>query len=183
MMQEFDSKQYYYHHQGFFQNNHAMALEMLRHSHSLLSSYQGKGYHLVDLYGGVGTFGIYNSDLFEKVTVIESVKESIDAAEKNIKANKTFNVTSKLLDCRHLRRLEFPEKLVVITDPPRSGMHPDTIAQLNRLKPEKIIYISCNLEQLQKDILKFKDHKVASAALFDLFPQTTHADGMVELIT
>jgi tRNA/tmRNA/rRNA uracil-C5-methylase (TrmA/RlmC/RlmD family) len=61
-------------------------------------------------------------------------------------------------------------------------MHPKTIDQLNKLKPKVIIYISCNIEQLGRDLPKFKDYKLKSSALFDLFPHTPHAEGVVELI-
>jgi tRNA/tmRNA/rRNA uracil-C5-methylase (TrmA/RlmC/RlmD family) len=70
----------------------------------------------------------------------------------------------------------------VITDPPRSGMHPDTVIDLNKRKPKAIIYISCNIQQLSKDIPKFYDYDLKSAALFDLFPQTPHCEGVVELV-
>ena len=67
-------------------------------------------------------------------------------------------------------KIDLPEKLVVITDPPRSGMHEKTIEQLKRLKPRVIIYVSCNPDQLGKDLPKFKQYTVKSVALFDLFP-------------
>jgi len=72
--------------------------------------------------------------------------------------------------------------LFVVTDPPRSGMDVKTIYHLNEVKPKVIIYISCNIEQLAKDLPKFKNYKLKSAALFDLFPQTPHCEGVVELV-
>ena len=79
-------------------------------------------------------------------------------------------------------RLKFTSPLYVITDPPRVGMEQKAIAELHKLKPEVIIYISCSVEQLQKDLAKFKGYVLKSAALFDLFPQTNHMEAVVELV-
>jgi len=168
--------------QGFFQNNTAVAGMMHEHCRSLLAAHETKGAHLLDLYCGVGTFGINNADLFKEVTIVEGYGPAIVAANKNVAANGAKNVRPILLDAMYLKRLEFPKPLYVITDPPRSGMHPKTIERLKELKPESIIYISCNVEQLGKDVLKFKDYKIANATMFDLFPQTPHIEAMVELV-
>jgi 23S rRNA (uracil-5-)-methyltransferase RumA len=169
--------------QGFFQNNTAMAEKMHEYVSALLSSRvsETKSSHLLDLYGGVGAFGIINAPLFKSVTIVEEVKQCIDAANLNIKQNNTLNAKAVVLDAKQLNRLELPENLFVITDPPRSGMHPNTIKHLNRLRPKTIIYVSCNLTQLGKDIPKFQNYKIKSAALFDLFPQTVHCESIVEL--
>lgn len=168
--------------QGFFQNNHEMAEKMLDYVNNLLKNYDTKQAHLLDLYGGVGTFGIINAGLFKDVLIIESLKQSIDAANENIKINNIKNSKATVLDAMQLKKIDFQQPLFVITDPPRSGMHPKTILRLNELKPKAIIYISCNVEQLGKDIPKFKDYKINSAALFDLFPQTPHSEAIVELV-
>ena len=136
----------------------------------------------MDLYCGVGTFGLVNHKLFKNVVMIEGDKNCIDAAQLNIKENKSGNAEATLLDAMNLKKIELPEKLIVITDPPRSGMHPKTIEQLRRLKPELIIYISCNIQQLGKDLEKFKEYTLKSTAMFDLFPQTPHVEAIVELI-
>ena len=177
-------KTFFYHSQGFFQNNSEMAEKMHEYCHLLLTSYSQytKPAHLLDLYGGVGTFGIINADLFKGVTIIESVKQCIDAAEKNIAVNNIKNVKAVVLDAINLKKLKLPEPLFVITDPPRSGMDMKTIEQLKILKPKLILYVSCNVQQLAKDIPKFKQYKVKSATLFDLFPQTVHSEAVVELV-
>ena len=164
--------------QGFFQNNSVMAERLHEYVHGLLSS----GSHLLDLYGGVGTFGIINADLFEQVTTIESFEGCTLAAVENIKLNKLKNVEAICMDAKRLKQVKLPEGLTIITDPPRSGMSQETIIQLKKLKPQHIIYISCNVEQLGKDLPKFKDYKIKSAALFDLFPQTNHMESVIELI-
>lgn len=182
LKEKYLGREFLYSVQGFFQNNHEMAEKMQEYCNGLLKSYNTKEAHLLDLYGGVGTFAINNAGLFKKVTIVESDKRSIDAAKDNIKINKIDNTQALLLDSQYLRRLAFPDNLFVITDPPRSGMNQKTIEQLKKLRPKVIIYISCNAQQLGKDLKKFKDYKIKSAALFDLFPQTTHLEAVVELI-
>jgi len=169
--------------QGFFQNNSVMANRMHEYVHGLLAGYdRGEYAHLLDLYGGVGAFGIVNADLFHKVTTIEDYEGCTIAARANIELNKLSNVEAICMDAKRLKQVRLPEKeLYVVTDPPRSGMHEETIIQLRKLRPKKIIYISCNVEQLGKDLPKFSDYKIDSAALFDLFPQTNHMESVVEL--
>jgi len=167
--------------QSFFQNNSVMAEKMHVYCNELLKKHDTKNATLLDLYAGVGTFGINNSNLFKQVTILENDKLSIRSAEENMKNNNIKNAKAVLLDAKHLGRLEFQKPLLIIMDPPRSGMHPKTIEQLNLLKPEFMIYISCNVEQLGKDLPKFKDYEIKSAALFDLFPQTVHSEAIVEL--
>lgn len=181
LRETFLGRTFWYSAQGFFQNNSVMAEKMQEHVNSLLKRYDTAKAQLLDLYGGVGTFGIINSSLFSSVVIVESVPSCIDAAKKNIAENKVANTTPVLLDAVKIKRLELKSPLFVITDPPRSGMAMATIEQLNHLKPDVIIYVSCNLEQLSKDIGKFAKYRVASAALFDLFPQTVHAEAVVEL--
>ncbi len=169
--------------QGFFQNNSVMAQKMHEYVHNMLAGYKKGDYaELLDLYGGVGAFGIVNADLFHKVTTIEDFEACNTAAKANIKENGLSNVDAICMDAKRLKQVRLPsENLFVITDPPRSGMHQETIIQLRKLKPERIIYISCNAEQLGRDIPKFTDYKIKSAALFDLFPQTNHMESVVEL--
>lgn len=178
-------KVFHYSAQGFFQNNSVMAERMHEYVHDLLKAYNRPKYsHLLDLYGGVGAFGIINADLFHKVTSVESFEGCTIAANENIKRNDLAEGMEAIcMDAKRLKQVRLPEKdLYVITDPPRSGMNEETVIQLKKLKPEVIIYISCNVEQLGKDLPKFKEYKIKSAAIFDLFPQTNHMESVVELI-
>lgn len=181
LQEQFLGKTFYFPIQGFFQNNSPMAEKMQEYVRGLLQQYPTFSAHLLDLYGGVGTFGIINADLFQGVTIID-IGLSIDAAYKNMEANYIKNGTALVLDARQLKKISFPRPLFVITDPPRTGMHPKTIDQLNALQPEVIIYISCNISQLEKELPKLKNYTIKSAALFDLFPQTNHSEAVVELV-
>jgi 23S rRNA (uracil-5-)-methyltransferase RumA len=169
--------------QGFFQNNTLMAEKMQKYTNELLQKYDDtKRSFLLDLYGGVGTFGIINAELFKEVTIVESFKGCVDSAELNIKQNSVSNVKSIVLDAEKLKKLTLRTPLFVITDPPRSGMGQKAIDELNRIKPLVIIYVSCNITELAKELHKFKNYRIKSAALFDLFPQTNHCETIVELV-
>lgn len=195
LRESFLGKEFEYSAQGFFQNNHEMATKMHEYVRGLLESYGGsdqgsnggsngklKEAHLLDLYGGVGTFGIINADLFKSVTIVESFAGCIDAAKKNIERNHIQNAEAIVMDAKQLKNLPLKSPLYVVNDPPRGGMHPKTVDQLIQLAPEAIIYVSCNVLELEKDMKKFEKHfKLKSAALFDLFPQTNHSESVVEL--
>jgi len=177
-----DGKKFLFPAAGFFQNNTFVAEQMVNYVKELLTKYPTTSAQLLDLYGGVGLFGISCADLFSKVAVIESFPAGIEAAKKNIVENKTSNVEAFCLDAKQLSRIKLEKPLYVITDPPRVGMDEKVIAELKRLNPEVIIYVSCNPQQLAKDILKFKDYTLKSIALFDLFPQTNHLEVVAELV-
>ncbi len=172
-------KVFEYNVQGFFQNNHLVAEKMQAYCHELLKG--SKGMHLLDLYAGVGTFGIVNADSFDSVTMVESFQGCVDAAQRNITANAIGNATAMRLGAEQIGRLKLAEPLVVVTDPPRSGMDPRALFQLKDLEPEKIVYVSCNVRRLALDIKRLSKYDLASAALFDMFPQTNHIEAVVEL--
>ncbi len=167
--------------QGFFQNNHRMTEKMQEYVRKLLSTYDTAGAHLLDLYGGVGTFGIVNSGLFKSVTIVESFAGSIASAKKNIERNGVRNADAVVLDAAKIRRLDIGSTLFVIADPPRSGMDRRAIDALNDAMPDVIVYVSCNPRQLARELPRFKEYRVKSTALFDLFPQTPHGEAVVEL--
>ncbi len=181
LREQYLGKIFWYPIQGFFQNNHVIAEQMHAYCHSLLEKSRAEDGQLLDLYGGVGTFAIVNSELFRVATIVESSEQAVLAAGKNRKENKASNVKAVLLDSKYLRRIELPKPLFVVVDPPRSGIHPKAAKRLNELRPEKIIYVSCNVHQLVQDLAKLENYKMKSAALFDLFPQTPHIETVIEL--
>jgi len=181
--QKYLDKEFIYSIQGFSQNNSKMAEKMHLYVNSLCKNYADKNLSLLDLYSGVGTFGINNCQFFKNLFIVESDKSCVESAKENIKKNKINNAKIIEIDAMQLKRLDLPEKnLFVITDPPRSGMHIKTIEELKKLKPKVMIYISCNVFQLAKELLKFKEHEIKSVALFDLFPHTNHMESVVELV-
>jgi len=185
LTQSYLGKKFSYDVQGFFQNNHDVAEKMLAYCVGILQKENTKESCLLDLYGGVGVFGIAASKLFRQVLIVESFAKSVEAAKTNIERNNAKNVNVVAANARSLKRMEIPRgrELLVITDPPRTGMDPETILHLKELEPAKIIYISCNPEQLAKDLKKFSGsgYSIKSAALFDMFPQTKHTEAVFEL--
>ncbi|MBI4918990.1 class I SAM-dependent RNA methyltransferase [archaeon] len=175
-------KPFLFHVQGFFQNNTVMAEKMQEYCNQILKKYNTTNAHLLDLYGGVGTFGIINASLFKTAVIVENSEQSISCAKLNIEKNNLTKTTAIVLEDKQLKKLDLKTPLFMIADPPRSGMHPKTIEHINSIKPEVMIYISCNIEQLGKDLKKFKHHTIKSAAMFDLFPHTPHIEGIVELV-
>ncbi len=166
---------------GFFQNNTGVAEMMQRKVRDILKDHKNNDTTLLDLYAGVGTFGIINSDLFGKTIIVESFAQSIEAAKENCERNSAA-AECIALDAKNLKKLALRGRFVVVADPPRSGMDEETIRELKRISPKAIIYISCNIEQLRRDIQKFEGYAAKSAALFDMFPQTNHIESLVVLL-
>lgn len=168
--------------QGFFQVNHEMASQVHTYCQELLAGYANTSQaHFLDLYGGVGTFGILNASRFQKVLILENFPPAILAAQKNLAENGVKNAETICQDAKHLNQLELPRPLYVIIDPPRSGIHPKTLKQLNQLDCESLLYVSCNPKLLERDLKELTRFQVGRAALFDMFPQTPHMEAVVEL--
>ncbi len=177
--EEYLGKRFSFHAQGFFQNNSSMAEEIHSYVKGVLGGSQG---HLIDLYGGVGTFGIINAESFKSVMVLESSEACIKAAEKNIVANSVTNVRSICGDAKRLREIRPEGKLTIINDPPRSGMSPKVLRRLQEVSPDRIIYVSCNPKHLAGDLKSLSGYSLGKVAMFDMFPQTPHVEAVVELI-
>jgi len=180
--EDFLGRNFYYPVQGFFQNNHTVAEKIHVFCRERLQSYDTAGAHLLDLYGGVGPFAVINADLFRSVTLIESYAPAVLAAATNFNHNQIENARTLSLNAKQLKTIELPQPLVVILDPPRSGTHPKAINYLNTIRPELILYISCNIKQLAMDLEKLTHYSIRSASMFDLFPQTPHMEAVIELV-
>lgn len=167
--------------QGFFQNNHEMTEKLHRYCRTILEKYAGRRTYLLDLYAGVGTFGLLNADLFREVYLLENYEPAIEAANKNIANFGLKNISPILEDAKNLHKINFPSPLIVVADPPRSGLHPKALKFFNQIKPKAILYISCNVQRLRHDLAALPDYRVQKVGLFDFFPQTPHLEAAVEL--
>ena len=139
-----------------------------------------------DLYTGLGTIAQFIAGEAGKVVGIEAVPEAIEAARENAKMNGIGNVSFHSGDMKDLFREDFlrthgvPE--VVITDPPRDGMHKDVVAQLISISPERIVYVSCNSATQARDLaLMNESYEVVRVQPVDMFPQTHHVENIVLL--
>ena len=173
--------------QGFFQNNSTMADKMAHHCRSIIqeryAENQTKNSILIDLYGGGGTFGITSGDLFEKTIIIDNEGPNIEWAKHNLKANK-LDGEAIAGDASLLGKLPLPsdKETFLVIDPPRSGMSPKVINHILALNPKAFLYVSCNPIQMARELRQFmKRYGLASAAAFDLFPQTPHVEAVVEM--
>jgi 23S rRNA (uracil1939-C5)-methyltransferase len=139
-----------------------------------------------DLYTGLGTIAQYVAHACKKVVGIESVPDAIVSAKENAKRNKIENVKFKVGDMRKVFIDSFVKQYnkpdVIITDPPRDGMHKDVIKQILQVSPSKILYISCNPSTQSRDIALLKNtYKVELSQAVDMFPHTQHIENIVLL--
>jgi 23S rRNA (uracil1939-C5)-methyltransferase len=146
-----------------------------------------KGDELVyDLYTGTGTIANYIARYVRKVIGIEYVAEAIEDAEKNSILNKIGNTVffgGDMVDVLSDIFVETQGKPdVIITDPPRAGMHEKVINQILNIEPEKIVYISCNPATQARDLqLLDSKYRVIAVQPVDMFPQTHHVENVVLL--
>ena len=146
-----------------------------------------KNNHIVyDLYTGTGTIAQYLSKNAKKIIGIDSVEEAINAAKRSSKKNKIKNCTFICGDMKVILNDDFIKSNckpdVIITDPPREGMHKKVISQIMNVKPEKIVYISCNSATQSRDIAILKElYDIEFIQPVDMFPMTHHVENIVSL--
>ena len=139
-----------------------------------------------DLYTGTGSIALSLADACAKVIGIESVPEAITAAKVNAQHNQINNASFEVGDMKDFFNDSFIDKYgkadVVITDPPRNGMHVKVVEQLLKLAPQRIVYVSCNSATQARDLeLLKKRYDVLKSQAIDMFPQTHHIENVVLL--
>jgi len=139
-----------------------------------------------DLYTGTGTIANFIAGMALKVTGIECVEEAVRDAVVNSEINGITNTAFFAGDIRSILNEEFiadcGKPNVIITDPPRAGMHEDVIRSIISASPRKIVYISCNPATQARDILLMADHyRVTAVQPVDMFPHTHHVENAVLL--
>ena len=169
---------------SFFQTNPEQAKVL----YSIVKDFASiKSHEIVyDLYTGTGTIALILANLCSKIIGIESVPEAIEAAKDNAKHNKVENIFFETGDIKNLFNDDFIKKYgkadVLITDPPRSGMHSNVIKQILKLEPNRIVYVSCNSSTQARDIIHLKEkYFVIKSQAIDMFPQTPHVENVVLL--
>ena len=134
-----------------------------------------------DLYCGIGTISLFMANYAKKVYGIEIVKEAIDAANENAKINHVNNiefyagdVEIVLDDLINNRGITAD---IVMFDPPRKGLDRNTINNILKIKPKKIVYISCNPATLIRDLALFEEqYEIKTIVPVDMFPWTSHVE-------
>ena len=139
-----------------------------------------------DLYTGTGTIALYLARKAKRVVGIETVPEAIDDAKRNAARNKIENadfVVGDVLDILSPAFVQTHGKPdVLVTDPPRAGMHPKVVAFLQELLPPRIVYVSCNPATQARDLALLKEqYRVLALQPVDMFPHTKHVENIALL--
>lgn len=170
--------------QSFFQTNSRQARKLYD---AALSMAALKGDEVVyDLYTGTGSIALYLAKGCKKVVGIEQVSAAIEDAKFNAEMNNTDNASFHVGSVEDLLNEDFLNKHgrpdVVVTDPPRGGMHARVIEVFNQALPKKIIYISCNPVTQARDIQLLSDnYSIKAIQPVDMFPQTFHVENIIVL--
>ena len=169
---------------SFFQTNSDQAKILYRKTKELANI--KKNEIVYDLYTGTGTIAQFVAHSAKKVIGIDSVKEGIEAAFTNAKQNNITNCSFYCGDMKEIFSKYFITKNghpdIIITDPPREGMHKKVIEQILKIKPNRIIYVSCNSATQARDINILSDiYKIKKIQPVDMFPQTHHVENIVSL--
>ena len=139
-----------------------------------------------DLYTGTGTIANFVAKKAKKVIGIEYVPEAIEDAKINSEINNIANTLFYAGDMKDILTEEFVKQHgrpdVIITDPPRAGMHADVVNVILGAHPQRIVYVSCNPATQARDLaLLDKDYRVVAVQPVDMFPHTPHVENVVLL--
>lgn len=169
---------------SFYQTN-AKQAEALYHIAGNMADLNGNEV-VYDLYTGTGTIANFIASKAKKVVGIEYVPDAIEDAKINSEINNIHNTVFYAGDMKDLLTDEFTamngKPDVIITDPPRAGMHENVCNQLLKLEAEKIVYVSCNPATQARDLaLLHEKYKVMQVQPVDMFPHTEHVENVVLL--
>jgi 23S rRNA (uracil1939-C5)-methyltransferase len=169
---------------SFYQTNSDQAYELYKITRDFAGLSGNETVY--DLYTGTGTIAQFVSKKAKKVIGVESVPEAILDAKANAERNNITNCEFFVGDMKVVFNEAFiaqhgkPD--VIITDPPRDGMHKDVIEQILKIAPEKVVYVSCNSATQARDLaLMDEKYKVTRVRPVDMFPQTHHVENVVLL--
>lgn len=140
-----------------------------------------------DLYCGVGTLSLFMSEKASKVVGIELVDVAVENARFNAKENQVENVSFIKGDMKDVFTRDIVEQFgppdVLITDPPRAGMHPDVVQRLKELKVPRMVYVSCDSSTMARDLKELSEvYEVCEVQPVDMFPQTYHVEAVAKLL-
>ncbi|RLF89139.1 23S rRNA (uracil-5-)-methyltransferase RumA, partial [Thermococci archaeon] len=165
--EELDGVKYLIHPNSFFQTNSYQAVNLVK----IVAKFVN-GEKILDMYSGVGTFGIYLARKGFKVKGFDSNEFAIEMARENAEIN---GVEAKFFVATD-REVEVKGFDTVIVDPPRAGLHPKLIKRLDREGPETLIYVSCNPKTFNQNIKQLKNYRIEEIIGLDMFPHTPHVE-------
>jgi len=169
---------------SFYQTNSDQAYELYKITRDFADLTGNETVY--DLYTGTGTIAQFVSKKAKKVIGVESVPEAILDAKANAERNNITNCEFFVGDMKVVFNEAFiaqhgkPD--VIITDPPRDGMHKDVVEQILKIAPKRVVYVSCNSATQARDLaLMDEKYKVTRVRPVDMFPQTHHVENVVLL--
>lgn len=169
---------------SFYQTNTKQAY----HLYSVVRDFANlTGNELVyDLYTGTGTIANFVSRYAKRVIGIEYVPEAIEDAKINSEINNISNTLFFAGDMKDILTESFISENgtpdIIITDPPRAGMHPDVVQTIIKTAPKRIVYVSCNPATQARDLSLLDDlYEVVAVQPVDMFPHTPHVENVVLL--
>lgn len=170
--------------QSFFQTNTHQG-KALYDTAAAFADLQGDE-NVYDLYTGLGSIALYIADKCRQVVGIEEIEAAIEDAKVNAAINGIENATFYAGDVKDILTKEFAQTHgkpdVLITDPPRAGMHPQVVEMLLELAAPKIVYVSCNPATQARDLkLLSEKYNVLKVKPVDMFPQTSHIENVALL--
>ncbi|MGF7075779.1 23S rRNA (uracil(1939)-C(5))-methyltransferase RlmD [Mucilaginibacter sp. 3215] len=170
---------------SFYQTNSIQALRL----YEITRDFAGfKGDELVyDLYTGAGTIANFVAGHVREVVGVEYVPTAIEDAKVNSAINNITNTKFYAGDMKDVLVADFVAEHgkpdVIITDPPRAGMHPDVVVRLMEIEAPKIVYVSCNAATQARDLLVLKEkYNTVKIQPVDMFPHTQHVENVVLLV-
>jgi len=170
---------------SFYQTNSIQAYKLYQTTREFAGF---KGDELVyDLYTGAGTIANFVAGKVKEVVGVEYVPSAIEDAKINSAINNITNTKFYAGDMKDILNADFVAEHgkpdVIITDPPRAGMHADVVARLMEIEAQKIVYVSCNPATQARDLLVLKEkYDIEKIQPVDMFPHTQHVENVVLLV-
>jgi 23S rRNA (uracil1939-C5)-methyltransferase len=170
---------------SFFQTNAAQGEKLYRitREYAALNGTE----NVYDLYTGTGTIACYVAPAAASVIGIEYVEAAVEDARINAELNGLKNTAFYSGDMKDVLNPAFIEQngnpKVIITDPPRAGMHEDVIRRILQIQPDRIVYVSCNPATQARDIaMLYNQYSVEKVQPVDMFPHTHHVENIAQLV-
>lgn len=169
---------------SFYQTNSPQAYELYKITRDLCGLTGNETVY--DLYTGTGTIANFVAKKAKRVVGVEYVEDAVIDAKNNSQYNAIDNTLFYAGDMKDVLNETFIEKHgkpdVIITDPPRAGMHEDVVRVILKAAPKKVVYVSCNPATQARDLaMMMDDYEIRSIQPVDMFPQTAHVENVVLL--
>lgn len=185
IMEQMEDLQFKVGPKSFYQTNTEQAYELYKVAREFAGL---TGNELVfDLYTGTGTIANFVAKQARQVIGIEYVPEAIEDAKVNAQLNRLDNTLFFAGDMKDILNQDFINQYgrpdVIITDPPRAGMHEDVVKTILAAEPQRIVYVSCNPATQARDLnLLDEKYRVTRVQPVDMFPHTQHVENVVQLV-